>query len=46
MNITSVTIANYCPAFHVIDHAMHQPYQRLVDLKACTLTTCCPSLLL
>ena len=32
------------PAFHVLDHAIHQFRQLLVDLKACTLPTCCPSL--
>ena len=35
----TATIANYCPAFHVLDHAMHQLHQLLVDLKACTLPT-------
>ena len=42
--LLTATIANYCPEFHVLDHAMHHSYQPLVDLKTCTLPTCCPSL--
>ena len=38
----TIIIVNNCPAFHVLDHAMHQLHQLLVELKACTLPTCCP----
>ena len=42
--LLTATIANYCPAFHFLDHAMHKSHRLLVDLKACTLPTCYPSL--
>ena len=42
--LLTTTIANYCPAFYVLDHAMHQLHQLLDDLKIGTLPTCCPSL--
>ena len=31
--LLTATITNYRPAFHVLDHVIHQSHQLLVDLK-------------
>ena len=42
--LLTATIVNFCPACHVLDHAMQQLHQLLVDLKPYTLPTCSHSL--